>query len=124
MSYLAVCDGDTIEKIESREEVIAFLQCKALSDMDDYCEDYDIDIEDASPERLGEIAFGAGYESDEIKVYSIDKILENINKVNLDEGEKEELIRSLKSDSLETSLSYYEGLEEVLEYVDEECINY
>lgn len=123
MSYLVIRDGDSIERFESKNEVVDFLQSKALNDFDDYCEDYDIDIEDASPERLAEISFGAGYESDDIKVYSIDKILKNIDKVNLEEYEKEELIRSLKSNLLETSLSYYEGLEEVLEYVEEEYIN-
>lgn len=124
MSYLVVLDEDRITKFESKSEVIDFLQCKSLNDLDEYCGDYDIDIEDVSPERLGETSFGAGYESGDVKVYKVNKILKNIDKVKLDEEDKEELIEVLKSNFSEISLNYYEGLEEILEYVEEENLYY
>lgn len=125
MRYLVVWDEDRVTKFESKNEAIDFLQCRALNDIDEYCEDYDIDIEDASPERLGEISFRAGYESGDIKVYNVNKILKNIDKVKLDDEEdKEELKEILKSNFSEISLNYYEGLEEILEYVEEENIYY
>lgn len=120
MRYLVIYNEDKLQGFESRGEAIEFCEDKLQSNINDYCDDYDIDIEDVSLEKFNGIVFGAGYESGDIKIYNINKILKNIDKANLDEDEKEELIQSLKSDFSDTTLGDYEGLEEILEYVNEE----
>lgn len=122
MSYLVLYDEDKILKIDTKEEAIEFIEDKIEDNINEYCDDYDIDIEDASPERINELAFGAGYDSGEIKLYSINKILRNISKANLDDEDKEDLIQNLQLDILSGNLDDYQGLEEVLEYISEERV--
>ena len=123
MTYLVLYDEDKVQKFDSKEEAIEFLIAKIDDNIEEYCEDYDIDIEDASPERIAELSFGAGYESGDVKIYSINKILRNIDKSGLDEEDKKRLIGSLKMDALDGALDDYQGLENILEYISEERIN-
>lgn len=122
MSYLVVYDEDKLRKFAIRDEAIEFIEDKMDNNINEYCDDYDIDIEDALSERISELAFGAGYYSGEIKLYSINKILRNIDKANLDDEDKEGLIQNLQLDILSGNLDDYQGLDEVLEYISEERV--
>ncbi|MGE9952591.1 hypothetical protein [Clostridium perfringens] len=124
MRYLVVYDESMVKIFEDREEAIEFYNDKLQDNINEYCNDYDIEMEDMSPDDVADASWGASYESGDINLYDIRKILKNIAKANLDKDIEEQLIRKLKSKRTYSDLGEYEGLEEVLEYIDEEKIYY
>ncbi|STB10800.1 hypothetical protein [Clostridium perfringens] len=124
MRYLVVYDESMVKIFEDREEAIEFYNDKLQDNINEYCNDYDIEMEDMSPDDVADVSWGASYESGDINLYDIRKILKNIAKANLDKDIEEQLIRKLKSKRTYSDLGEYEGLEEVLEYIDEEKIYY
>lgn len=105
MSYLVIVDDYSFIKFKSKEEAKTFINNK--------------------------IMYGGFYTGD-LKMYKIDEVIKNINKVNLTVNERDDLLKALNLYSLEdveyysdcieeVSGFYKDWIEEILFYVDEEA---
>lgn len=124
MKYIVIYNEDEIKGFECLEEVKDFYYEVAQSEVKDFCDEYEMDIEELSPERIDQISFACGYEVGEIKTYRVSDLLNIIDKMDIDIDEKQDLIEILKSNNLEGYINEYDYLEEVFYLANEVNINY
>lgn len=123
MEYIVIYNEDEIKGFECLEEVEAFCYELVQSEVNDYCDENDMDIEELPPERIDELIFTCGYEGGEIKIYRVSDLLNIINKMDIDIDEKEDLREILKSNNLEGYISQYDNLEDIFHLANEFNIN-
>lgn len=118
MNYIVVYDEDKIKGFEDLDEVQSFKDELQLQ-IENYCDDYDIDIEDLSPERLNQIAFACGYGNGDTKAYDINHLTHIIKESKIDNDDKHELNKLMKSNHVNGYVSEYYMLDEILELAQE-----
>lgn len=119
MNYIVVYDEDRIKGFEDLDEVQGFKDELIQLQIEDYCDDYDIDIEDLSPERLNQIVFACGYENGDTKTYDINDLTHLIKESKIDSDDKYELNKLMKSNYINGYVSEYYMLDEILELAQE-----
>ena len=118
MNYIVVYDEDRVKGFSEYKEVENFIYYYINEQVKRYCYEYDIDIEELSPQRKMEIVFAEG---EEIKIYKVSELLKIIANTDIDDDDKINLEKNLKSYKIDGYISEYEGFEEVLEKAT--CIN-
>lgn len=114
MKYIVIFNEDKIKWFENREDAEIFVEELCNEDLEEYCSDYDIDLDDdISPQRRNELIYGAGAESGEIKIISLNRVLNLIKQSNMSNKEKEELKNELLENEY-NSIDYYENLFDII----------
>lgn len=119
MNYIIVYDEDRIKGFEDLDEVQRFKDELIQLQIEDYCDDYDIDIEDLSPERLNQIVFACGHENGDTKTYDINDLTYLIKESKIDSDDKYELNKLMKLNYINGYVSEYYMLDEILESAQE-----
>lgn len=114
MKYIVIFNEDKLKWFESREEAEEFVYELSEKNLEEYCQEYDIELdEDVSPQRIDELIWGSAAESGEVRIISLKKLLNLIKKSDLSEDEKRELEKELKEYEYE-SVGDYEGLNDLI----------
>ncbi|MDU5108086.1 hypothetical protein [Clostridium sp.] len=86
MGYLVLVDEYSFIKFKNKEECKNFIHNKLMYD---------------------------GFDTGDLKMYKIDEVINNMNKVNLTVNERNDLLKALKPYSLEDVRYYSDSIEEI-----------
>ncbi|MGL4450151.1 MAG: hypothetical protein ACRCTZ_03030 [Sarcina sp.] len=111
--YVVIFNEDEIKWFDNREDAEEFVDELSQEELEEYCDEYEEDLDGISEERRSELLVGSGVEYGTIKILSIHEILGLIENSDICKDDKKELKYQLLHHKY-TSISEYEKLVDVL----------